>query len=172
LTAARARKAIFKAPHISFLSEIGWVFIIWAMFFFARMFVLGADLPGFVNMFFFVGFPLIMLFTNPNKNIFKAISSVVINLPLDAISAFTDVVSYIRLYAVGLATVAVADSANQMSIFWILLLHTVNIILAAMAILVHGIRLNILEFSGHLGMEWTGIEYDPLRKKNQNTIVE
>lgn len=164
LSIAHIRRGMSKLPNISFLSDAGWVCIVWAMFFMSRMFVLGDELPGFTNLFFIVGLPLIMLFTNPNKNIFKAISSVLIDLPLSVISSFTDVISYIRLYAVGLATVAVADSANDMSIFWILLLHTVNILLAAMAILVHGIRLNILEFSGHLGMEWTGIKFSPFRK--------
>jgi len=39
--------------------------------------------------------------------------------------------------------------------------HSLNLILAAMAILVHGIRLNVLEFSGHLHLEWTGFKYAP-----------
>ena len=164
LSIAHIRRGMSKLPSVAFLSDVGWVCIVWAMFFMSRMFVLGDTLPGFTNLFFIVGLPLIMLFTNPSKNIFKSISSVMIDLPLDVISSFTDVISYIRLYAVGLATVAVADSANDMSIFWIILLHTVNILLAAMAILVHGVRLNILEFSGHLGMEWTGIKFNPFKK--------
>ena len=43
-------------------------------------------------------------------------------------------------------------------------LHILNLILAAMAILVHAIRLNVLEFSGHLGLEWIGVPYKPFRK--------
>jgi len=39
--------------------------------------------------------------------------------------------------------------------------HLLNIVLGAMAIIVHGIRLNMLEFSGHLNMEWSGIKYRP-----------
>ena len=45
--------------------------------------------------------------------------------------------------------------------------HGLNIILCAMGILVHGIRLNTLEFSGHAGVEWGGIHYNPFRKKNE-----
>jgi V/A-type H+-transporting ATPase subunit I len=43
--------------------------------------------------------------------------------------------------------------------------HTLNIALAVMGVLVHGIRLNTLEFSGHLGMEWTGVPYQPFARK-------
>jgi vacuolar-type H+-ATPase subunit I/STV1 len=35
--------------------------------------------------------------------------------------------------------------------------------LGAMAILVHGVRLNVLEFSSHLNMEWSGTEYAPYK---------
>jgi V/A-type H+-transporting ATPase subunit I len=43
--------------------------------------------------------------------------------------------------------------------------HTLNILLATMGVLVHGIRLNTLEFSGHLGLEWSGQPYTPLTRK-------
>ena len=35
--------------------------------------------------------------------------------------------------------------------------------LNALSVLVHGVRLNVLEFSGHLDMEWAGIGFDPFR---------
>ena len=97
---------------------------------------------------------------------------------LSVMNFFGDIVSYIRLFAVGLAGVAVADSFNQMAmsvgfaspgaaIGALLILgsgHLLNMVLSLFAILVHGIRLNVLEFSSHLGMEWTGMPYNPLRK--------
>jgi len=43
--------------------------------------------------------------------------------------------------------------------------HTLNILLAAMGVLVHGIRLNTLEFAGHLGLQWTGIRFSPFARK-------
>ena len=39
--------------------------------------------------------------------------------------------------------------------------------LAAMSILVHGLRLNVLEFSNHMSLEWSGHLYDPFRKNFQ-----
>ena len=44
--------------------------------------------------------------------------------------------------------------------------HGLNIIMSAMSIIVHGVRLNVLEFSNHLNMEWSGIAYNPFRVKN------
>ena len=38
-------------------------------------------------------------------------------------------------------------------------------VLSAMGVLVHGVRLNALEFSSHIGLSWTGFAYDPFAKK-------
>jgi V/A-type H+-transporting ATPase subunit I len=102
-------------------------------------------------------------------------------LPLNIISNFVDVVSYIRLFAVGSASLSVATSFNEMalekginSIFtglsaaMILFLgHGLNIALMALGILVHGVRLNTLEFSGHAGVQWKGIPYRPFSKSQK-----
>jgi V/A-type H+-transporting ATPase subunit I len=41
--------------------------------------------------------------------------------------------------------------------------HGLNIILALMAVMVHGIRLNMLEFAGHLGVHFSGEAYKPFK---------
>ncbi|MEK6714012.1 MAG: hypothetical protein AABY41_07450, partial [Nitrospirota bacterium] len=46
--------------------------------------------------------------------------------------------------------------------------HAFNIVLCGFGVLVHGLRLNVLEFSGHLGLEWTGFQYEPFKKINQS----
>jgi V/A-type H+-transporting ATPase subunit I len=33
--------------------------------------------------------------------------------------------------------------------------------LGVLALIVHGVRLNLLEFCGHLEMEWSGVAYRP-----------
>ena len=43
--------------------------------------------------------------------------------------------------------------------------HTLNIVLGGMSVIVHGVRLNLLEYSGHLKMEWSGITYSPFRTR-------
>jgi V/A-type H+-transporting ATPase subunit I len=42
--------------------------------------------------------------------------------------------------------------------------HALNVTLSAVSVLVHGIRLNAMEFSMHLGLEWTGIPYKPFAR--------
>ncbi|MFH1782594.1 MAG: hypothetical protein ABH848_03155 [Candidatus Omnitrophota bacterium] len=179
LTIAHLWKFIRKAPSLKALSEVGWILIIWSAYFIAKAFILDEAFPGFGKWLVISGAGLIVLFTDPRKNIFKGIGSGVGSFLMNVINSFTDVVSYIRLFAVGAATVAVADAFNQMSLgigfnsvvsgfltaFILLFGHTLNIILGAMAILVHGVRLNVLEFSSHLDMEWSGVEYRPFKKE-------
>lgn len=164
LSIAHAWRAAVKAPSMAFLGEVGWLFIVWGMFYLAKTLVLSVPFPSVARLFFFGGIALVILFTKPNRNPLKAIGAGVGDLLLNIINSFTDVVSYIRLFAVGMATVAVADAANEMSVFWVIFLHALNILLAAMAILVHGLRLNVLEFSGHLSMAWAGFPYKPFSK--------
>ena len=41
--------------------------------------------------------------------------------------------------------------------------HSVNLLLGALGVVVHGLRLNLLEFSRHLDITWSGIPYEPFR---------
>ena len=96
---------------------------------------------------------------------------------LGVISAFGDIISYIRLFAVGLAGAEIARSFNGMAadllsgntfIFGVLILvagHALNFVLCSLGVLVHGVRLNMLEFSGRLGLEWSGHKYNPFRER-------
>ncbi|MBI5145415.1 MAG: V-type ATP synthase subunit I, partial [Candidatus Omnitrophica bacterium] len=41
--------------------------------------------------------------------------------------------------------------------------HSLNILLGPMSVLVHGVRLNVLEFCNHLDIKWSGFGYRPLK---------
>ena len=176
LSVAHIWRMILKWPNLTFLSDVGWFLLIWVMFFLAKYLILGAlSIPlNILAILAVFAAGLILFFTLIRKNILKALGETLVNLSfgLAFINAFTDVVSYIRLFAVGLAAVAVADAANQMAsqvpfygAFFILLIgHSLNIVLSLLAILVHGLRLNVLEFSGHLNLEWAGFAFSPFRK--------
>ena len=96
-------------------------------------------------------------------------------LPLNIISCMGDIISYIRLFAVGLVSVKVAENFNliavdlEMSLIFkipimviiLLLGHGVNFIMGALSVLVHAVRLNTLEFSSAKGVSWSGIPYKP-----------
>jgi V/A-type H+-transporting ATPase subunit I len=166
------------ARRLRALAELGWIATTWVMFFTARSMVLGFDFPAWGMGVFGAGVLLIAVFMTP----FRSIKSEWFNhvmLPLDLIGNFVDVVSYVRLFAVGMATFAMASAFNAMGAgmaeegsiggtiagaLVIFLGHTLNILLAAMGVLVHGIRLNTLEFSGHLGLEWKGFPYRPFTR--------
>jgi V/A-type H+-transporting ATPase subunit I len=102
----------------------------------------------------------------------------IISMVLGVANVFSDIMSYIRLWAVGLAGAAIANTVNQMAggmmghlalfVFGILLLffgHGLNLVLNVLSVLVHGVRLNTLEFSGHVGLTWSGYAYKPFAKR-------
>jgi len=87
------------------------------------------------------------------------------------IEVFADVLSYLRLYALGLASVVLAGTFNDLgpeiggAVFGpiiILLGHIVNITLGTMAGVIHGLRLNFLEWYHHC-YEGGGNKFSPLR---------
>ena len=93
---------------------------------------------------------------------------------LGVVNVFSDIVSYIRLWAVGLAGAAISNTVNTLAgpilghailfIAAIVLLgfgHGLNMILNLLSVIVHGVRLNTLEFSQHLGVSWSGKKYQP-----------
>lgn len=178
LSIAHLWKFIRKMPSLKAFSEIGWICMLWLAYFIARTLILGQAFPENAKWLLWAGPASIVLCTNPSRNIFKTVGSGIGGFLMNAVNSFTDIVSYIRLFAVGAATVAVADAFNQMAsgighgsilagfltAFVLLFGHTLNIILGALAILVHGVRLNVLEFSSHLNMEWSGIEYSPFKE--------
>lgn len=173
LTLGHLWQAARKMPSLTAIADIGWISVLWSSFFFARMLILNDPLPALVKPSLLAGVSLVVLFTNPQKNMLKAIGEGLGTVALSIVNNFTDVVSYVRLFAVGLAGVAISDTVNTLSdvfgggnfavkMIIIFLGHTINILLGPISVLVHGIRLNVLEFSGHVGLTWSGIPYRPL----------
>ena len=102
----------------------------------------------------------------------------IFSFPFTVVSSFVDVLSYIRLFAVGMSSFYLARCFNDMAanlrassewmipvaVLVLLCGHVLNIALAAMGVLVHGVRLNTLEFSSHLGLRWGGSAFAPFRR--------
>ncbi len=88
----------------------------------------------------------------------------------NAIQVFADVLSYIRLYALALAGTMMASTFNGLGvrvglvggIFIILIGHLTNLNLTIMSGVIHGLRLNFLEWY-HYSFEGGGRLFDPLR---------
>jgi V/A-type H+-transporting ATPase subunit I len=185
LSIARLINFIRNLPKLVAFSELGWLSILWGMFFVVRYIVLQEALNPAGIWLAGAGMILIVVFGEQKGNFFKGVFFGLLRLPLsllDSIGSFSNIVSYVRLFAVGLATVAVAANFNAMaaevgfgipsgliSAFILFFGHTLNIIMGAMSVIVHGVRLNMLEFSGQLGMEWSGMPYKPFEETEADT---
>ena len=127
-----------------------------------------------------VGFALSFIFSNYEGSIIKSILASLINIVsvlLGVVNVFSDIVSYIRLWAVGLAGAAISATVNELAgpliakpMFMVLAIvllvfgHGLNMILNVLSVIVHGIRLNTLEFSSHLDMSWSGHKFKPFEE--------
>lgn len=183
LSVGHIQTGIKYINSVKAIAQIGWVAIVWGLYFLVVQMVLAQPAPSFMIWLFIGGALLVGLFANPGENFFKGVISSLGSLPLSLISGFSDIISYIRLYAVGLATVLMAVSFNEMAIgegittvfsaigavIVLILGHGLNMILAAMAVIVHGVRLNMLEYAGHAGVEFSGNEYNPFKLKTKKT---
>ncbi|MBQ5825039.1 MAG: hypothetical protein IIW48_09565, partial [Clostridia bacterium] len=127
-----------------------------------------------------IGFVMSFVFSNYEGSIIKSIIASLTNIVsvlLGVVNVFSDIVSYIRLWAVGLAGAAISATVNELAgpllgnfmfmVFAIILLvfgHGLNMILNILSVIVHGIRLNTLEFSSHLDMSWSGHKFKPFKE--------
>jgi V/A-type H+-transporting ATPase subunit I len=182
LSIGRLQLAIKFINSVRAIAQLGWIAIIWGLNLIVNQMVLGIPAPGVMVWLFAGGALLVALFSRPGQNFFKGMLSSLTGLPLSIINGFSDIISYIRLYAVGLATVLMAASFNQMAIgdgistiaagigavIVLILGHVLNMILAGMAVIVHGVRLNMLEYAGHADVEFSGNEYNPFKLKQKD----
>lgn len=172
LSLAQLWQAVRIFPHLRFACKIGWASFIWGMLGIVKMFVLNTEVNWETPWpyFLIVGGSLAIMFSRPSRNVFKMIAMGIADFPLSMLSAFSDIISYVRLMAVGLASSVLASSFNDLALgshSWLIAVptllfgHGLNIGLALIALFAHGVRLNMLEFSNNLGMEWTGYSYKP-----------
>ncbi|MBN1524525.1 MAG: hypothetical protein JW904_08585 [Spirochaetales bacterium] len=179
LSIAHLSSLVAFRKSLKAFSEMGKLAIIWGMYFMVLNLVLREPLPFFAVHLLLGGLVFIVVFEYQEGNFLKGVAKGAANIfltLLSIISSFADIVSYVRLYAVSLAGAKIAIAFNDMSsamggaipvvgiIFAVLILflgHALNIVLALIGVLVHGVRLNMLEFSSHAGMEWTGYSYSP-----------
>ena len=177
------RKKIAE-KDLSWLANLGWVIAIIAMYLLALVLVIGESIPM-VPVFVAIGlaFLLVILFGGmaPDKTFVQGLKSGLggaFTAFLDTISCFGNVMSYIRLFAVGMAGLAISQSFNDIAagfkgpliiagVIVVIIGHALNIVMCFLSVVVHGVRLNVLEFSGQVGLEWTGIPYEPFKQNEK-----
>jgi len=166
------------------LAQFGWAGVVLFMYLVTNSIVgIFSGIPTWAFWMFGVSLVLVFGFTLKGDEL-KTRGVELGMLPLNIMSALGDVISYVRLFAVGLASVKVAENFNDMalSIFnctdmvWLkpvtaigmilvlLIGHGLNFAMAGLSILVHAVRLNTLEFSNHKGVTWAGYAFSPFRK--------
>ncbi|AJA89938.1 ATP synthase subunit I [Borreliella chilensis] len=179
-------RQIKEKPHIHSIAQIGWLIGIVGLYYLVLNLILSQSrfpMHNVVYNMIYFGVALVFVFGKQDgSNFFKCILKSfggIIEQFLTTVSGFADIISYIRLFAVGLAGLSISESFNAMSIpllkssnigliivgvIVILFGHVLNIMLSLLSVVVHGVRLNMLEFSNHLGQEWSGYAYKPFRK--------
>lgn len=189
ITTAHVWRTIHQWRHgywLQAFANAGWVCMILGLYSLVVQLILGVFGYWYienVTPLLIAGLILITLFEQQERGVsfFIGIAKGVaglFNTLLNSISAFADVISYLRLFAVGLASVEIARSFNQLaasieggvgaliiSIILICVGHSLNLAMGGLSIIVHGVRLNMLEFSSHLGVEWSGNVYQPFKRQ-------
>ncbi|PRQ90592.1 V-type ATP synthase subunit I [Borreliella burgdorferi] len=179
-------RQVKEKPHIHSIAQIGWLMCIVGLYYLVLNLILSQSRFPMYNVVYnviYFGVALVFVFGKQDgSNFFKCILKSfggIIEQFLTTVSGFADIISYIRLFAVGLAGLSISASFNTMSIpllkssniglivagiIVILFGHVLNIMLSLLSVIVHGVRLNMLEFSNHLGQEWSGCAYRPFKK--------
>jgi len=189
LIIAHIKCAVRNRKSLKILGDIGSIFQLIGIFYLVLSFVVNGQVfsmglkiggvpIGIVSLALTgVGFVLTFVFANYSGSIKKSIIASlknIVSVLLGVVNVFSDIVSYIRLWAVGLAGAAISVTVNELvgplfgnflfMIFAIVIMvfgHGLNMILNVLSVIVHGIRLNTLEFSSHLDITWSGHKFKP-----------
>ena len=192
LTVAHIKVAARNRKSIKILGDIGSIMQLTGIFYVVLSFVVNAQVFPFALVIsgipvgtvalvmVLAGFVMSFVFSNYEGSIIKSILASLTNIVsvlLGVVNVFSDIVSYIRLWAVGLAGAAISATVNELAgpllgnfMFMILAIvllvfgHGLNMILNVLSVIVHGIRLNTLEFSSHLDMSWSGHKFKPFEE--------
>lgn len=167
---------------LKFLGDVGSLGMLTGMYFVVLQLVVKMPLPfdqQYILMLIGSGFALNFIFSNYETGIGQSILESlknIINMLLGVVNVFADIMSYIRLWAVGLAGGAISQAVNTMAgptltgalivLGMVILLfgHGLNYAMNVLSVIVHGVRLNTLEFSNHLGLTWSGFKYEPFNE--------
>jgi V/A-type H+-transporting ATPase subunit I len=178
---AHLRQLIGMFPSQKSIAELGWIGFIFGMFTLVWLMFFTPMISPMLTLYILVAsWCVIVLFCHPVQNpLTRVLIGIVSNL-MSISGAFGDVLSYIRLMAVGLASYYIASAFNNMacgmsgslwgggvifSVIILVLAHGLNIALCLVAVFAHGVRLNMLEFSTNSGVQWTGYPYAPFRSE-------
>uniref|UniRef100_UPI0032169230 V-type ATP synthase subunit I n=1 Tax=uncultured Draconibacterium sp. TaxID=1573823 RepID=UPI0032169230 len=121
----------------------------------------------------------ILFFSDVNAGIFGRVGKGIWDIYSTVTGIFGDILSYIRLFALGLSSAILGFVINDIGmqilgsskiigpVFFVIFLilgHTLNILIASLGSFVHPMRLTFVEFYKNAGFKGGGKEYKPFRK--------
>jgi V/A-type H+-transporting ATPase subunit I len=129
----------------------------------------------------YLGLGMVLLLNTPGKNIFLNIANGLWIMYGAVTGFFGDLLSYIRLFALGVSSGILGFVINTMAaqfgvipiigpVLYILFMigaHGLNIALSSLGAFVHPMRLTFVEFFNNAGFSGPGIAYKPFGKQNQ-----
>ena len=157
------------------VSSIGWFILILAILDVAIL-KLGAPFSKYIAYF---GVALIVFWSDPKAGILGRIGKGIWDL-YGITGIFGDVLSYIRLFALGISSAILGFVINTIAmqilgsypiigpIFFVVFLiigHTANLMISSLGSFVHPMRLTFVEFYKNAGFIGGGKEYKPFRNK-------
>ncbi|MBK6284741.1 MAG: hypothetical protein IPF54_20795 [Draconibacterium sp.] len=131
----------------------------------------------------YFGIALIIIFSDPTAGIFGRLGKGIWEL-YGISGIFGDVLSYVRLFALGISSAILGSVINSIAlqikgssaiagpIFFIIFLiigHGANLMISSLGSFVHPMRLTFVEFYKNAGFTGGGKEYKPFKKKIINT---
>ncbi|TNE49402.1 MAG: hypothetical protein EP343_12045 [Deltaproteobacteria bacterium] len=160
------------------LVHLGWLLIVVAMYLLTQAMFFAAPTMNATLILVGVGSLFVCWFQSDEPNILKRISLSLVGLLMDLSGVFGDILSYLRLFAVGFAAFILALLSNMLlenatgaallflGVIVTIFGHLLNLVLGLLALMVHGFRLHLLEGSKHLEVESNGTPYRPFNHHN------
>ncbi|WP_321282231.1 V-type ATPase 116kDa subunit family protein [Marinifilum fragile] len=127
-----------------------------------------------------IGGFFILFFSDPEVNVFSRIGKGVWDVYSTVTGIFGDLLSYIRLFALGLSSAILGFVINDIAmqilgsskilgpVFFVIFLligHTLNILISSLGSFVHPMRLTFVEFYKNAGFQGGGEGYKPFSNK-------
>lgn len=134
----------------------------------------------------YVGIGMVLVFHDMSISIVPRVSSGLLPLFFIFTGILGDILSYVRLFALGVASSVLGLVVNQigmqimdgsilgavLGVIFLLFGHTLNLALAILGAFVHPLRLTFVEFYNNAQFQGGGIEYKPFKKLNNELKKE
>lgn len=165
------------------LSTCGWLIILIGSVAFSILSGMGVipDNKTILYAILSIGGFFVFFFSDPDVNIFVRLGKGVWDVYSTVTGIFGDLLSYIRLFALGLSSAILGFVINDIGlqilgsskifgplffVIFLLLGHTLNILISSLGSFVHPMRLTFVEFYKSAGFKGGGEEYKPFGEMN------